>query len=69
MLPASIPALSGITARQSTGLRATKAIADMTEAAPMSMFLSAFARAMRGSTVISSRPRVMTPAPAPKYPL
>jgi hypothetical protein len=47
----------------------TKANAGMTEAALISMFLSALARAMWLSTVTSSRPRVITAAPAPKYPL
>ena len=43
-----------------------KMAADMTEVAPMSMFLSALAVTMRWSTVCSSRLRVITPDPAPK---
>ena len=66
MLPANMPRPSGTTAAQSTGPTMTKMQAEVAEAAPISMFLSALARAIRWSTACSSRLSVITPDPAPK---
>jgi hypothetical protein len=46
MLPASMPAPSGMTAVQSTGPKMMKVSADTTDAAPMSMFFRALAVAI-----------------------
>jgi integrase len=64
--PANMPAPIGATAAQSTGPAAAKMTAEVTAAAPRSMYFNALAVGRFGSALISRRARIITPDPAPK---